>query len=174
MKEFWNGISGCFTVKKNRICFFTVCKLFTSSVLKRFSRRPKWIIPLQTGLCSSSLLQLPLCSPEGRRKGAEGGAGGRCSARSQVCIIIIVITITITVTIIIIPVLTLAQVWAHHSSELLENLTVYNKSWAGQSPSCSCVSLQSRTEAELTIRSEKAAGRVWWRGWEGRGNNCTS
>lgn len=38
---------------------------------------------------------------------------------------------------------------AHHSSELPENLTAYNKSWAGQSPSCSCVSLQAKTEGTV-------------------------
>lgn len=46
------------------------------------------------------------------------------------------------------------SVRAHHSSELLENLTVYNKSWAGQNPSCSCVSLQAKTEG--TVNQEHA------------------
>lgn len=52
------------------------------------------------------------------------------------------------------------SVWAHHSSELLENLTAYNKSWAGQNPSCSCVSLQAKTEGTVNQQRRKRRGGV--------------
>lgn len=51
------------------------------------------------------------------------------------------------------------SVRAHHSSELPENLTAYNKSWAGQNPSCSCVSLQAKTEGTVNQERRKTTDR---------------